>query len=135
MKSNTKNLVKKLDNLLKDNNILYYVDASKGKKIINNIIMVIKFFVFMVLVLVFLISISITISSSYLSIMYRQKEFGLLKSIGFLNKNFKDMLVIESLYITFKAFICSLPIILFINMFFVFFQRIFDSIFFHKRVY
>ena len=119
MKSNTKNLVKKLDNLLKDNNILYYVDASKGKKIINNIIMVIKFFVFMVLVLVFLISISITISSSYLSIMYRQKEFGLLKSIGFLNKNFKDMLVIESLYITFKAFICSLPIILFINMFFV----------------
>ncbi len=116
MKSDEVNLEKKLKSLLKEDFDLYYINAKEGKKIINNIILSVKVFLYSILVLTFLIGVSTIISSAYLSMMYRKKEFGLLKSIGLTTKDFKDMITVESLYITGKASLYSLLLVLGINV-------------------
>ena len=108
-------LEKELKTLLKNDKELYYVNAKQGKIFINNIILGIQFFLYGILILTFLVGISIMTSSSFLSMIYRKKEFGLLKCMGFSSKQFKEMIVVESLYITIMATLSSLPIIMFIN--------------------
>ncbi len=106
---------KELKKLLDESVDLYYVNARQGKEFINSIILGIKFFLYSILLLSFLVGITTVISSTFLSIQYRKKEFGLLKSIGLTRKNFKEIIVLESLYIVLKAALWSLPFVLFIN--------------------
>lgn len=112
----SKNYEKDLNKLLNSGFDLYYVDIKKGKKIINNIILVINFFMYCILFLTFIIGLIAIISTLFLSMEYRKNELGVLFMLGFDKKQFNELIIFENLLIILKYFILSLPGIVFINL-------------------
>lgn len=111
---NLKESINKLSKTQKITNI-EYIDIKKANNLTANIITVIKIILYGITLLVLLIGISSIINTIWTSINLRTKEFACLKSIGLTNKQMKDMLLIESIYIVTKGFILSLPFIYIIN--------------------
>lgn len=104
-----KNIIKKLPKLkIKDE--IIYTDVKKSTKITKNFIFAFKIALYGILTIVIVISISLINSSFSLIIYQREKELGILKSIGITNLNLKKLLLIESLLILFTSFIFIVPI-------------------------
>ena len=101
-----------LDKLLNQGNIIYK-DMHKANLIIDNFILIFKLLLMGVISLITLIIISAIISTVAISFRVRKKEFGILKALGL--TSFNPLIIYESLIISLKAFLYSLPVVCFIN--------------------
>lgn len=94
-----------------------YYDAKKSINIINTICFGIKVlifsFMFFILLLVFTGIVSISVSN----LNIRKNEIGILKAFGFTEINFLKMLLLESIFICFSAFIISIFLVMIISNF------------------
>ena len=101
-----------LDKLLNQGNIIYK-DMRKANLIIDNFILIFKLLLMGIISLITLIIISAIISTVAISFKARKKEFGILKALGL--TSFNPLIIYESLIISLKAFLYSLPVVCFIN--------------------
>ena len=94
-----------------------FFDAKKSLKIIDSIYFGIKIlmfgFILFILFLVFTGIISISVSN----LNIRKNEIGLLKTFGFTDIHFFKMLLLESIFVCFKAFLISLVLLIIISNF------------------
>ncbi len=91
----------------------YYVDMKKGRMLVDNMIFALKLLFYSIIILTLLVGISSIITASFLSMEYRKKEFGILKSIGF--SKFNELITLESIFIAFNSFIISFPLVTLLN--------------------
>ncbi len=101
-----------LDKLLNQGNVIYK-DMRKANLIIDNFILIFKLLLMGIISLITLIIISAIISTVAISFKVRKKEFGILKALGL--TSFNPLIIYESLIISLKAFLYSLPVVCFIN--------------------
>ena len=101
-----------LDKLLNQGNVIYK-DMRKANLIIDNFILIFKLLLMGIIGLITLIIISAIISTVAISFKVRKKEFGILKVLGL--TSFNPLIIYESLIISLKAFLYSLPVVCFIN--------------------
>ena len=77
----------------------------------------IAFLLYIILAFISLISITTIFSSLNTSILTREKEFSVLRSIGMSKKGLNKMLVLESIFLGLRVLIISIPISIFVVWF------------------
>ena len=77
----------------------------------------IAFIVYTILIFISLISITTVFSTINSSILTREKEFSVLRSIGMSKKGLNKMLILESIFLGLKVFVISIPVSMFIIWF------------------
>ncbi|MBR2840567.1 MAG: ABC transporter permease [Bacilli bacterium] len=113
-----KNIDGYLNNIIKKDGVpLSYLNVKKMKQITENVILVIKLFLYFIVVLIVLVMVCLTLNITSISMHYRKREFKLLNSLGFEKRKINLSLIIESLIICFKGWIYALPFILIIDKF------------------
>lgn len=95
----------------KDQVDIDYYDVKKGTKITKNIVLAIQLILYGLTFLVILIAMTSVMQTFLTSIDLRRKEIGILRSIGTTNKQIKNMLIKESVFIILKGFIYAIPFI------------------------
>lgn len=94
---------------------LSYVNVKKGYEFISNFMLVLKIFIFICILIISLIVVGAIFNIVSANIRIRKREFALLKSLGFTNKNVNLCLSLESLIISFKGAFYAFPFILLTN--------------------
>ncbi len=116
LKTDYKGLDSYLDKLIKENKYdMIYLNVKKSKEIINNLVLVVKIFLYGILLLIFLVMISSVISTISISINYRSRELASMQSIGLEPNSINLSLFLESLIISFKGWFYAVPFIFIIN--------------------
>ena len=117
-----------LDNLIRKNKMdMTYLNVKKAREITNNLVVVIKLFLYGVCALILMIMILSVINTSFSNIDYRRKEFASMQAFGLTSDRIILSLIIESLIISIKGFIYSVPFIFIINKYlFMSLKKIFE---------
>ena len=92
-----------------------YINVKKASEIMNNFVLLIKFFTFFCVLLISLIAVFAFFNIVSANIQFRKKEFATLKSLGLINLKISLCLLFESLIVSFKGVIYSFPFILIIS--------------------
>ena len=92
---------------------LSYINVKKGYEFINNVILVLKLFMFISVFIIGIIVVMVIFNIVSANIKIRKKEFATLKSLGFEHVNLS--LFLESLIICLKGGFYAFPFVLLIN--------------------
>lgn len=117
IKTDEQGLDNKIEGYGKKNDLydLSYVNVKKGYEFIDNFVFILKLFMLICIFIIgfiFIFAISNVVSAN---IKIRKKEFAILKSLGFVNKNINLCLLFESFIICFKGAFYAFPFILLIS--------------------
>ena len=105
------NYIDYLEEYKEKNNLSFEVRNIKEMiSMFENIILAISIFIYGFVVLISLITITNIINTISTSIYLRKREFGMLRSVGMTNYQFKKMMILESVFYGVKALIYGLPI-------------------------
>ena len=116
MNTNYKGLDSYLDKLIKKEKIeITYINIKKYREIIKNIVLIFKLFMYLTFILITLVMLTVTINITTSNIYGRKKEYESLNSIGLETKNIIKSLFIESLIISIKGWLYSVPFIFIVN--------------------
>ncbi len=88
----------------------YAVNIAKEYKLLKNLKIVVKLFVYGFISLVTLIGVTSVVNTINTSIALRRKEFAVLRSIGLTSKGFNKILYFESFFVGLRALMYSLPV-------------------------
>ena len=92
----------------------YLIDWNKELQNYKNLILIMNIFVYTFIIIVFLIAITNIFNTISTSMMLRKKEFAMLRSIGMTDKEYRRMIILESVLYSFKSLLNGLLISLFI---------------------
>ena len=92
-----------------------YQNVKKSKEIINNLTLIIKFFLHALLILIFMVMTSSVINTVFININYRKRELSTFQSIGLERNSINLSLLLESLIISLKGWLYAVPSIFIIN--------------------
>ena len=106
---NTNNIDKLTKELDKYNNV-NYINIKESMKQTNNLILVVKIFMYGFISLVTLIGVTSVFNTISTSMALRKREFAILRSIGLTRGGFNKMLFFESLFFGMKSLIFALPV-------------------------
>ena len=108
-----------MQKLINDNpNIeIYYSNWALFAYESKQMITALAFVVYTILIFISLISITTVFSTINSSILTREKEFSVLRSIGMSKKGLNKMLILESIFLGLKVLVISLPVSIFIIWF------------------
>lgn len=116
LKTGDSNLDDKLSKYALDRGLdISYVNVKKAYVLINNITLLFKIFSILCIILVGLIAIFTVFNVIYGNINLRRSEFASLKSLGFSRHKINLCLALESLIVSGKGIIYSLPFVLLIS--------------------
>lgn len=105
------NYIDYLEEYKEKNNLSFEVRNIKEMiSMFENIILAISIFIYGFVILISLITITNIINTISTSIYLRKREFGMLRSVGMTNYQFKKMMILESVFYGVKALIYGLPI-------------------------
>ena len=107
---------KEMQKIIDDNpNIeIYYTNWALFDYETERFITAISFIVYTILIFISLISITTVFSTINSSILTREKEFSVLRSIGMSKKGLNKMLILESILLGIKVLVISIPVSMFI---------------------
>lgn len=106
---NTDNIDKLTKELDKYDNV-NYTNVKESMKQANNMILVIKIFMYGFIGLVTLIGVTSVFNTISTSMALRKREFAVLRSIGLTRKGFNKILFFESLFFGLKSLIYAIPV-------------------------
>ena len=106
---NTNNIDKLTKELDKYSNV-NYTNIKEAMKQANNLILVVKIFMYGFISLVTLIGVTSVFNTISTSMALRKREFAVLRSIGLTRGGFNKMLFFESLFFGMKSLIFALPV-------------------------
>lgn len=106
---NTNNIDKLTKELDKYSNV-NYINIKESMKQTNNLILVVKIFMYGFISLVTLIGVTSVFNTISTSMALRKREFAVLRSIGLTRGGFNKMLFFESLFFGMKSLIFALPV-------------------------
>lgn len=116
LKTNYKGLDNYLDKLIRKNKFdMVYLNVKKSREIINNLILIIKIFLYGILILIFMVMISSVINTISININYRRRELASLECIGLNPNSINLSLLLESLIISIKGWFYAVPFIFIVN--------------------
>ena len=92
-----------------------YTNIKKGYELVNNLMLLIKIFMYVCVGIVCLISVFTILNIISANIKFRKKEFASLKSLGMTNFKISLCLFLESLIICGKGIVYSFPFVLLIS--------------------
>ena len=101
--------------VLKRKKDITYINVKKARQIMNNIVLIIKIFLYIICILITLVLITCSINISLINISYRKREIFTMQSLGLSFRKIILSLFYESLIICFKGWIYQIPIIFIIN--------------------
>ena len=92
----------------------YYSDmihnVAQERRIMNNLILLISIFLYGFIVVITLIGVTNIFNTITTNVMLRSKEFAMLKSVGMTEKEFNNMIRLESALYSLKSLLIGLPI-------------------------
>lgn len=103
----------------KEKTNINYINVKKEKEIITNIVVIIKVLMYLISLLIIIVTISSVVSITSATTEYRKKEINTFKSVGLENKKIIISLFIESLIVSSKGWLYSLPLIFIINKYMI----------------
>lgn len=106
---NTNNIDKLTKDLDKYSNV-NYTNIKEAMKQTNNLILVVKIFMYGFISLVTLIGVTSVFNTISTSMALRKREFAVLRSIGLTNRGFNKILFFESLFFGMKSLIFAIPV-------------------------
>lgn len=106
---NTNNIDKLTKELDKYSNV-NYTNIKEAMKQANNLILVVKIFMYGFISLVTLIGVTSVFNTISTSMALRKREFAVLRSIGLTNRGFNKILFFESLFFGMKSLIFAIPV-------------------------
>ena len=106
---NTNNIDKLTKDLDKYSNV-NYTNVKEAMKQANNLILVVKIFMYGFISLVTLIGVTSVFNTISTSMALRKREFAVLRSIGLTNRGFNKILFFESLFFGMKSLIFAIPV-------------------------
>lgn len=106
---NTNNIDKLTKDLDKYSNV-NYTNIKEAMKQANNLILVVKIFMYGFISLVTLIGVTSVFNTISTSMALRKREFAVLRSIGLTNRGFNKILFFESLFFGMKSLIFAIPV-------------------------
>ena len=116
LNTNYKGLDEYIDKLIKENKYdMTYQNVKKSKEIINNLTLIIEFFLHALLILIFMVMTSSVINTVFININYRKRELSTFQSIGLERNSINLSLLLESLIISLKGWLYAVPSIFIIN--------------------
>lgn len=89
---------------------IYYTNWALFDYETERMVTAIAFIVYTILVFISLISITTVFSTINSSILTREKEFSVLRSIGMSKKGLNKMLILESIFLGLKVLVISIPV-------------------------
>lgn len=101
----------------KENTKFTYLNVKKSRQLTENIILVLKIILYVTVFLITLVMITLTFNITASTIYYRKRELKLLNDIGLEKSKIALSLMIESLIVSLKGWLYTLPFILVINKF------------------
>lgn len=106
---NTDNIDKLTKELDKYDNV-NYTNVKESMKQANNMILVVKIFMYGFIGLITLIGVTSVFNTISTSMALRKREFAVLRSIGLTRKGFNKILFFESLFFGLKSLIYAIPV-------------------------
>lgn len=92
----------------------YYSDmihnVAQERRIMNNLMLLISIFLYGFIVVITLIGVTNIFNTITTNVMLRSKEFAMLKSVGMTEKEFNNMIRLESALYSLKSLLIGLPI-------------------------
>ena len=108
----------------------YYNDmihnVAQERRIMNNLILLISIFLYGFIVVITLIGVTNIFNTITTNVMLRSKEFAMLKSVGMTEKEFNNMIRLESALYSMKSLLIGLPIGILIS--FIIYKALANSI-------
>ena len=102
--NNSRELTKLIDTYEEENDFdLYTTDISEIVKTQNTMVLLVSIFLYGFISVITLIGITNIFNTITTNMMLRQREFAILKSTGMTNKEFKNMIRLESLFYGLKS--------------------------------
>lgn len=109
-----------------ENNIKTFVEKESSKpyfinniseltRRINNVILILNIFSYGFIIVISLIALTSTFNTITSNMILRKKEFATLRSIGITNKDIKNMIKLESIFLEVRSLILGIPIGLLIS--------------------
>lgn len=93
---------------------VYYSDmvlnVAQERRIMNNLMLLISIFLYGFIVVITLIGVTNIFNTITTNVMLRSKEFAMLKSVGMTEKEFNNMIRLESVLYSLKSLLIGLPI-------------------------
>lgn len=108
----------------------YYGDmvhnVAQERRIMNNLMLLISIFLYGFIVVITLIGVTNIFNTITTNVMLRSKEFAMLKSVGMTEKEFNNMIRLESALYSLKSLLIGLPIGILIS--FIIYKALANSI-------
>lgn len=108
----------------------YYSDmvhnVAQERRIMNNLMLLISIFLYGFIVVITLIGVTNIFNTITTNVMLRSKEFAMLKSVGMTEKEFNNMIRLESALYSLKSLLIGLPIGILIS--FIIYKALANSI-------
>lgn len=89
---------------------IYVENIDAYVKMINAIVLLVEIFVYGFIVVITLIGITNIFNTVSTNMKLRQKEFAMLRSVGMTGKEFDRMIILESIFCSFKALLIGVPV-------------------------
>ena len=109
---------------------VYYSDmvlnVAQERRIMNNLMLLISIFLYGFIVVITLIGVTNIFNTITTNVMLRSKEFAMLKSVGMTEKEFNNMIRLESVLYSLKSLLIGLPIGILIS--FIIYKALANSI-------
>ena len=93
-----------------NNNYVFFTNKDENVRLLSNFILLAGIFLYGFIIVITLIGITNIFNTITSNISLRSQEFAMLKSIGMTNKEFKNMIKLESLFIGTKSLLFGIPI-------------------------
>lgn len=128
MKTDYSGIDNYLNSIIKNNNLkMTYLNVKKSKQLIENVIIIVKLFLYLICILIICVMVSFTVNITSMSMLQRKYDLSVIRSIGLERIRVNLSLLIESLIVSFKGWFYCLPFMLFTNKFiFKSISRLFD---------
>ena len=91
-------------------NGIYVENIDAYVKMMNAIVLLIEIFVYGFIAVITLIGITNIFNTVSTNMKLRQKEFAMLRSVGMTGKEFDRMIILESIFCSFKALLIGVPV-------------------------
>lgn len=109
---------------------VYYSDmvlnVAQERRIMNNLMLLFSIFLYGFIVVITLIGVTNIFNTITTNVMLRSKEFAMLKSVGMTEKEFNNMIRLESVLYSLKSLLIGLPIGILIS--FIIYKALANSI-------
>ena len=88
---------------------IYVENIDAYVKMMNAIVLLIEIFVYGFIAVITLIGVTNIFNTVSTNMKLRQKEFAMLRSVGMTGKEFDRMIILESIFCSFKALLIGIP--------------------------